>query len=77
MKDRNSRGRGTEETAATGGAAGGAAGALGFGELPRKLKVFGVIMWIGESSLLRASPSEALGLVGATIGANQANSLRR
>ena len=68
MKDRNPRGRGTEETAATGGAAGGAAGALGFGELPRKLRVFWVIMWLGESSLSRASLSEALGLVGATIG---------
>ena len=68
MKDGNPRGRGTEETAATGGAAGGAAGALGFGELPRKLRVFGIIMWLGESSLPRASPSEALGLVGATIG---------
>ena len=68
MKDRNPRGWGTEETAATGGAVGGAAGALGFGELPRKLRVFGIIMWLGESSLPRASPSEALGLVSAAIG---------
>ena len=30
--------------------------------------VFGAIMWLGESSLSRASPYEALGLVGATIG---------
>ena len=68
MKDRNPRGRGTEETAATGGAAGGAAGALGFGELQRKLSVLVVIMWLGKLSLSRASPSGTLGLVGATIG---------
>ena len=68
MKERNPRGRGTEETAATGGAVGGAAGALGFGELPRKLRVFGIIMLLGESSPPRVSLSEALGLVGATIG---------
>ena len=43
-------------------------GTLGFAELPRKLRVFGVIMWLGESSLPRASQSEAIGLVGAIIG---------